>query len=212
MDPENELAVNQVGMIMDANLFFSSWFAFSAIMGMFVDIFPSVVMGDRVSMYSTQWIGFGTTSLIAMTNAARFWKDMCESTDEKMCARTVFAFVLGAVSGLFAIVFMVFQHELIEQMMSVLFLGAWCFGVAYLTFNNGPAMFVGIYFFSVWAAFLFALCMAMTSLKSFHTRIMGGDDDTGAAADAGTGDQPATKGAEETAKHDEEDQEKEETS
>lgn len=212
MDPANEHAVNQFGMVTDANLFFSSWFAFLVVMMMVVDIFPSCVMGERVSVFADQWIFFGTASLIAMTNAVRYWKDLCDSTSEPDCARTAFGFILGAVGGLFAIIFMVFQHKVIEQMMSILFLAAWCFGVAYLTFNKGPAMFVGVYFFSVWASFLFALGMAMASFTSLHTRVMGGEEDTGAEADEATGDQPATKVAEETAKHDEEDQEKEETS
>ena len=208
LDPENQLAVNNA-FGMNANLFFSSWFAFIVVMIMFVQIFPSLVFKDKVSMFATHWIGFGTASLIAMTNASRFWRDMCDSTDEAVCAKTAFGFILGALGGLFAIIFMFFQHELIEQMMSVLFFIAWCFGVAYLTYNDGPAMFVGIYFFSVWTSFLFALCMATESFVTLWARMMGTETvetDEGAETPAATG-----KGAEETAKHDEEEAEKEGT-
>jgi hypothetical protein len=214
LDPDNQLAITDFSMIKNANLFFSSWFAFIVVMIMFVQIFPSLVFKDKVSMFASHWIGFGTASLIAMTNAARFWKDVCDSTDEAVCAKTVFAFILGALGGLFAIVFMVFQHELIEQMMSILFFAAWCFGVAYLTYNDGPAMFVGIYFFSVWTSFLFALCMATESFVTLWSRFMGTEnvetEEGGTTPATGEGE-TAGKGAEETAKHDEEEAEKEDT-
>lgn len=213
LDPENQLAIGEGGWIKDANLFFSSWFAFIVVMMMIVQIFPSHVFKDKVSMYATQWVGFGTASLIVMTNAARFWRDTCDSADEAICAETVFGFILGALSGLFAIGFMFWQHELIEQIMSMFFLAAWSFGVAYLSFNEGPAMYVGTYYFSVWTAFMFALYMATESFTTLWGRTMGtaaagaAGDDTGAAAAAGT--EAAGKGAEETDKHDEEEAEKE---
>lgn len=199
-------------MVVNANLFFSSWLAFIVAMKMFVDIFPTLVMGDRASTFNAHWVYFGTASLIAMSNASRFWKEFCDSTDEKVCGRSVFGIVLGALGGLFAVIFTVFQHELIEQIWSLLFLGAWCFAVGYLTFNDGPALLVGTYYFSVWTSFLIALRMGTTALTAIYSRLMGDDESNDAAPNDAGATPEGGKVAEETDKHDEEEQEKEDTS
>jgi hypothetical protein len=158
-------------------------------------------------------MGFGTASFIAMANAVMYWQELeCKSVnDSNMCHRDLFAFVMGAVSGLFALVFFFFTHEMLEQVLSVTFLAAWCFGVAYLTFDDGPATQVGSFYFSVWFALMFALWMAVHSLvtawNGMGSNATAEETTTEAAGAAGE-----LKGQEATAKHDaEEDQEKEET-
>lgn len=119
-----------------------------------------------------------------------------------MCHRDLFAFVLAAVSGLFALVFFAVQQERLEQVVSVVLCAGWCFGIAFLTFDDGPAMYVGSFYFSVWFSFLFSFWMAVYSVVAMYNG-MNGTDEAPTAEDA--------KGVnEETDKHDAEDQEKEE--
>jgi hypothetical protein len=216
LNTDSSLAVNESGFISNVNLFFASWAAFVTSMFLFVGMIPKLVLGEKAhAPFTPHWMGMGTASLIVMTHAVRFWRDTCDiDNSSASCKRDLFAFILGAVGGFFAILFMGFHHEMLEQGMSVMFLAAWCFGIAYLTFDDGPAMFTGTFYFAIWAAFLFALNMAVVSMVSFYDKKFGGSGtndaggDNAAPAD-GTKDDA---GQEETAKHDvEEEHEKEET-
>jgi hypothetical protein len=169
----------------------------------FSDMFPAKFMGDRFSTFTKHWIGFGTATLIVMTNAVMYWRDNCESKDDSnMCHRDLFAFVLGAVSGLFALAFMAFNHERLEQVTSIFLTAAWCFAIAYLTFDDGPAKYVGTFYFSVWFSFMFSFWMAVHSIVTLYSGVSGTDDTP--APEEGKGAQEAT------AKQDAEEHEKEE--
>jgi hypothetical protein len=204
---DNLLSLDSEGAIWNVNLFFSSWMAFIVSMKLFADMFPVKFMGDRFSTFTKLWIGFGTAALIVMTNAVMYWRDNCESKDENnMCHRDLFAFVLGAVSGLFAFVFMVFNHERLEQVLSICLTTAWCFGVAYLTFDDGPAKHVGTFYFSIWFSLMFSFWMTVHSIVALFTEFSGCPD-TPAAEEV----KEEEKGAQEaTAKQDAEEHEKEE--
>lgn len=196
---ENMLSLSPNGVILNVNLFFSSWLAFIMTMMLAVDLFPAKFMGDRVSRFTNHWIGFGTASFIVLSNAVMYWRDNCESTDtSNMCHRDLFAFVLAAISGFFAIGFMAFNHELLQHVMSIVLTAAWCFGIAYLTFDDGPATYVGTFYFSVWFTFMFCFWMAVHSIVD-----MVACEDAPATGD-GKGPQEATD------KHDAEEHEKEE--
>ncbi|KAG7348166.1 hypothetical protein IV203_016871 [Nitzschia inconspicua] len=205
----NYLSVGTNGAIFNVNLFFSSWMAFIVSMMLFADMFPSMLMGDKVTKFTNQWIWFGAASLIVMTNAVWYWRDNnCTSVDDSnMCHRDLFGFVLGAVSGLVALVFMAlafmaFNHERLEQLVSILLTAAWCFGIAYLTFDDGPAQFVGTFYFSIWFSFMFAFWMAVHAVISMYSDVMESDE---------TVTPEEGKGAQETtAKQDVEEHEKEE--
>jgi hypothetical protein len=176
---------------------------------------PKLLLGDRAdSAFTPHWLGMGTASFIVMTNAVRYWRDWCdEDNSGASCKLDMFAFILGALGGLVAIFFMYFHHEMLEQGMSVLFFLAWCFGIAYLTFPDGPATFTGTSFFAVWAAFLFSLNMSVVAVKAVFDKMLSGNETTndgGETATPGEGTkEPAVQEA--TAKHDEEEAEKEET-
>lgn len=201
------ISVDMTGALMNTNLFFSSWLAFIFAMMLSVNMFPSMMLGDdKIKKFTNHWVGFGTASLIVTGNAVMFWRDWCESIDDSAtCHRDLFAFVLGAVSGLFALVFFVMSHEFLEQVFSVVFFAAWCFGVAYLTFDDGPAMHVGTFYFSVWFSFMFSFWMAVHSVMALWDGMMGGDSGGDAPTTGGN-----SKAQEETAKHDAEEHDAEE--
>lgn len=214
LNPDSSLALDPDNKIQNHNLFFASWAAFVTMMSMFVGMIPKL-MGERGdSPFMPHWMGMGTASLIVMTNAVRVWRDECDIDDEsKFCRRDLFGFILGALGGFFSILFMVFHHEMLERGMSVLFFVAWCLGIAYLTFLSGAATSTGTYYFAVWAAFLFSLNMAVTSLMSFYDKQFGGCETADAGGDdVAPGDGSKNAAAqEETAKQEvEEDHDKDE--
>jgi hypothetical protein len=186
------------------NLFFSSWIAFIMAMVLVVDMFPSMLLGDKVHAFTNHWVGLGTASLIVMSNAVMYWRDNeCKSIDSSVCKRSLAAFILGTISGLFSLLFFAFHNELLEQAISILLFAAWCFGVAYFTFNSGPAMFIGAFYFSIWFAFVFSFWMAVHTVVALYSKMAGGD----------SGNEATTEnkgGQEETAKPDAEEHEKEE--
>jgi hypothetical protein len=215
---DSDLAVDGVGNIVNVNLFFTSWAAFVAALVLFADKIPKVLLGERGdSAFTSRWLGMGTASFIVMTNAVQFWRDMCDDTGSAVCKRDVFAFILGAVCGLFSILFMVFHHEMAEQCMSVLFFIAWCLGIAYFTcVDEGPAKSSGTFYFSTWAAFLFSLNMAVVSVMSAYDKMMANrneaNNDQADNVTPGDASNKENAGQEETDKHDvEEEHEKEET-
>jgi hypothetical protein len=205
LNTDSSLAINEFGGIANVNLFFTSWAAFVTSMCLFVGMVPKL-MGERAqSPFMSHWMGMGTASFIVMTQAVSYWRDMCDiDNDTAMCKRDMFAFILGAVGGLFAILFTGYHHEMLEQGMSVILCVLWCFGIAYFTFEEGPAMMTGTFYFAIWASFLFALNMAVASMMALY--------DSKFPADAG-GDVAApgdeTKNQEETAKQEVEEEHEE---
>jgi hypothetical protein len=171
------IAMGTGGAYLNANLFFSSWIAFIFTMKLCVSLFPSMMLGeDKISALTNHWVALGTASLVVTANAVMYWRDFCNSTDDSpTCRRDLFAFVLGAISGLFALVFFVMSHELLEHVFSIAFFTAWCFGVAYLTFDSGPATGVGTFYFSVWFSFVFSFWMAVHSVVAMYNKMVGGD-------------------------------------
>ena len=172
------ISVDMDGVVMNTNLFFSSWMAFIFAMMLSVSMFPKMMLGeDKMKAWTNHWVWFGTASLIVTANAVMFWRDAgCKSTsDSVVCHRDLFAFVLGAISGLFALIFFVMSHEHLEHVLSIVFFAAWCFGVAYFTFDDGPAMHVGTFYFSIWFAFMFSFWMAIHAVMGFYNGMKAGD-------------------------------------
>lgn len=205
------LAVDDIGNIWNVNLFFASWASFVISLWLVNQRF-SKWRNDNPSTFTNYWLGFGTASLIAMTNAVTFWKDFsCKSADaNSVCRRDLFAFVLAAVSGFFGLVFFAFNYEPLERACSVVLMVAWCFGIAYVVFDEGPATNVGTFYFSVWFAFFFAFWMAMSSIFTTVTEMK--NEDGNETTEQNTPVEGEGKGAEvATGKNDEEDVEKEET-
>jgi membrane protein implicated in regulation of membrane protease activity len=200
----NDYINDSLSSMFSLNLFFSSWIAFIMAMLLNVDMFPSMLLGEKVNTFTNHWVGLGTASLIVMRHAVTYWSDNeCKSVDSSVCKRSLTAFILGTISGLFSLVFFAFQQELLEQAISILLFAAWCFGVAYFTFNSGPAMFIGAFYFSIWFAFMFSFWMAVHTVVALYNRMAGGD----------AGNEATTEnkgGQEETAKPDVEEHEKEE--
>lgn len=161
----HQLAVAAYVGFLNANIFFSAWAALIVAMILATRHFELMLKReDQKHLY--HWVGFATAGIIMMSDTARFWRDDCKDVDDdKTCNRTMFGFILGAISFVVGMSMAGLKVPLrLAQYTSMVFVMAWCFGVAYLTFDEGPGAGVGTIYFASWAALLFGLCIASPAL------------------------------------------------
>lgn len=192
MNPNNEIATEgEFGQIVNANLFVFPWLglvaSISVLAGSMKLFFDRDVRATEKSGWGfVGWGAFVGTSLIVMMAAARQYRDMdCDTDDTTMCSRLQYATWVGAIGGFLAFIWMMVdlclptRMGLVEAILAVLVLVAWCFGITYITFgDNAPApSFSTLYFFS-WASFAIAASLvAGTVYQLLGYIIPGGDED-----------------------------------
>lgn len=197
MNPDNRIATEgDFGRIISANLFVFPWLgllaALNALNAAMRTAFYRQTDDDvshreeKSGKWFLTWGAFVATSLIVMMAASRQYEDMqCADEDNTMCDRLQYATWLGAIGGFLAFIWMLvdlcvkMQTALIEGILAVLLLVAWCFGVAYITFSDdAPApTFSTLYFFS-WASLLLACNLAASTLYQLMGRFIPGDEDS----------------------------------
>jgi hypothetical protein len=165
MDEEHQLAMadqDQYRLVGNVNLFFSSWGALIVCLMVLVRHFELYAKrSDDRHLY--KWAGLAVAGLVVLSDTARYFKtEECGSLDDNAtCRRTLFGLVLGAVSFVFGgSSALVRLDGGLSKLSSGFFLIAWCFGIAYLTYGDGPAVYVSPMYFAIWAAFCFSLSMA----------------------------------------------------
>jgi putative Mn2+ efflux pump MntP len=158
---------NEEDALAVCNIFFSSWGAFITAMLLATSLFQKFFeRHDDKNLF--HWVGFGTAAVIVMASASRFWQENnCENADDSdsTCKRTMFAIVLGAISGLVGFGLVMLRVRIVEQIGSIFLLAVWCFAAGYITYDQGPGNAVGTLYFSTWAALFFALNVAAVSIK-----------------------------------------------
>jgi hypothetical protein len=166
LDGEHGLSVDG-GWILNANLFFSSWGAFIMAMMLGTSHFQKL-FGRADDKNLWHWVGFMTAGFIAMASASRIWKDDCESMDDnETCKCTLFAVILGVISGISGLILVLVPIKMVGQVWSFFLLAAWCFAAGYVTFEQGPGTMMGTLYFSTWASVFFSLNVAATSVHEF---------------------------------------------
>jgi hypothetical protein len=194
-DAEPALAVNADREVNDANLFFSSWAALTLSLVLIVKSAQHVLGIHNTSTIG--WVGLATANFITMAAAAQVWNDTdCGDVDggskETYCNRTGFAIILGLVSGVAAVGMFLLRHKMVLQLASMISLVAWCFGVAYITYEQGPGNKVGVLFFSTWTTLAVSLYLAVNSVKDFIADhgAQSGEEGVTVAKDDDTDEQP----------------------
>lgn len=185
-----------LGHIANGNLFFSSWGALIVSLILFTSHCETFFeRKDDKHLY--HWVGFTVSGLVVMCRTGKFWANWCDgSTDTKQCSRTLFGLILGLLSFAVGMALIAVNLELaLAQLISVLFLVAWCFAAAYLTYDEGPGVPVGTLYFGVWFALLFSLAVAAPAILQFFHKIL-------PARAATTEETPAAEGEGEVATKD----------
>jgi hypothetical protein len=193
-DAEPALAVDADREVNDANLFFSSWAAFTLSLVLFIKSSQHILGVHGTS--TMEWVGLATANFITMAVGAQGWNDSdCGDVDggneEIYCDRTGFAIILGLVSGVAAVGMSLLRHKMVLQLASIISLVAWCFGVAYITYEKGPGNKVGVLFCSTWTSLVISLYLAVKSVQEFIAdRAQSGEEGVTAAKDDDTDEHP----------------------
>jgi hypothetical protein len=165
-------------VIFNANIFFSSWAAF--IVALFLGI--RHWQQDFDTYYHsmlTHWTCLFTASFVVMMSASRIWmaEDCVGDSDdnfedlhfEKFCNRTLFAVILGVLSGVAGVVICFLRLKIVDQIGSMLSLVAWCCAAVYITYSYdvgpyensaGPGKEPGTLYFGTWTCLIISLKMA----------------------------------------------------
>jgi hypothetical protein len=185
LDPNQELSVSKSRVILDANLFFSSWGAFVIALMLVTQCYKHIfeVSGNHTLV----WVAFATSSFISMSSAGRKWQDEdCGNREfaySDYCQRSSFAVILGLVSGVVGVAMVLSTNRTVMQATSIALLAAWCVGVAKTTYNDGPGKDVSVLYFSTWTSLSLALHMASMAMRDFCAsdrckKITGNGDDS----------------------------------
>ena len=109
----------------------------------------------------TGWGSLTATSFIVMAVATRIWKkNDCDDFNNKICNRTEFGLVLGAISGVVAAIWTFIGRrlpKLVNGVLALCLLAAWVLGIIFLTFGGeekAPAHEIGNFYFFTWASFI----------------------------------------------------------
>jgi len=176
MDHNHDFAVMESGEVRNHNMFFASWGALIVALMLFTEHFRKIMNFEDCHKNMPHWMGLSAASLVVMCDACRLFRDWCEDidwmdADGDFCRRNVFGLVLGATSFVLAgIATCIPMPTVVEQSGSLVLFVAWCFGFAYLTFEEGTALAASTTYFGIWAAIFFSMNMVVPAVFDVFTR------------------------------------------
>jgi hypothetical protein len=105
---------------------------------------------------------------------------------ERFCNRTMFAVVLGVLSGVFGVGFCFLRLKIADRIGSAIFLIAWSCAIAYVTYDGssyystgvGPGTHAGTLYFATWTCFIVSLKMTSKLLIEFFLIPAASEEDT----------------------------------
>lgn len=190
MDPSNGLAQMYVGKsssssdvadyqatISNANLYFTSWgcgVCSLSVLAMYVRerLGGKGGMGDG---YTSKWYLLMLASVIVIIESMRFKNQVCSidgGTESVTCGRNIYGLVTGCIGLVLSFLISLFSSlgrdsalitTIFGFVMAILY--TVCAGL--LTFDNGPATYVGNHYFSAWAGFFLSFAIFGNVLKEF---------------------------------------------
>lgn len=188
MDPSNGLGQMYVGKsgssvadyqstISNANLFFTSWgCAVSALSVLAQYVRERLGGANGTGMgYTTKWYLLMLASVIVIIESMRFKNQVCSiegGTSETTCARNMYGLITGIVGLLISFLISTFSSfgkdsALITTASSFLMAVLYTVCAGLLTFENGPATYVGNHYFSAWAGFFISFIIFGSVMKEF---------------------------------------------
>lgn len=199
MDPSNGLAQMYVGKsgsvvadyqatISNANLYFTSWGAGVCALSVLA-MYIRERLGGSGGMgmgYTYKWYLLMLASVIVVIESMRFKNQVCsieQGTEEVTCGRNLYGLSTGIVGLVVSFLISLFSSlgrdsALITTVAGFVMAVLYTLCAGLLTFDNGPATYVGNHYFSAWAGFFISFAVFGSVLKEFLG--VGG----GAAADA----------------------------
>lgn len=204
MDPGNGLAQMYVGKsegdtadyqatISNANLFFTTWGS-----GVCALIVLSMYVKERLGGggmgmgYTSKWYLLMLASVIVVIESMRFKNQVCKiegGTEDVTCGRNIYGLVTGIIGLVVSFLISLFSSlgkdsALITTVAGFVMAVLYTLCAGLLTFDNGPATYVGNHYFSAWAGFFISFAVFGSVLKEF-LGVGGGADANSAAAASG---------------------------
>jgi len=190
MDPSNGLAQMYVGKasetsdvadyqatISNANLYFTSWASGVCalkVLAMYIRarLGGQSGMGDR---YTYKWYLLMLASVIVIIESMRFKDQVCSieaGTEKVTCARNIYGLITGCIGLLLSFLISLFSSlgkdsALITTIFGFIMAILYTVCAGLVTFDNGPATYVGNHYFSSWAGFFLSFAIFGNVLKEF---------------------------------------------
>lgn len=208
MDPSNGLAQMYVGKnagevadyqatISNANLYFTSWgsgVCALTVLAMYV----RERLGGSGGMgmgYTSKWYLLMLASVIVVIESMRFKNQVCAidgGTEDVTCNRNTYGLITGIVGLVVSFLISLFSSlgrdsALITTVAGFVMAVLYTLCAGLLTFENGPATYVGNHYFSAWAGFFISFAVFGSVLKEF-LGVGGVTAANAAAAEAGEED------------------------
>lgn len=188
MDPSNGLAQMYVGKsdgetadyqatVSNANLYFTSWGAgVCALIVLSMYIKERLGGGGGMGMgYTSKWYLLMLASVIVVIESMRFKNQVCGiegGTEGVTCNRNTYGLVTGFVGLVVSFLISLFStlgrdSALITTIAGFVMAVLYTLCAGLLTFDNGPATYVGNHYFSAWAGFFISFAVFGSVLKEF---------------------------------------------
>lgn len=207
MDPSNGLAQMYVGKsgsdvadyqstISNANLYFTSWGAGVCALKILA-MYIRERLGGSSGMgmgYTYKWYLLMLSSVIVVIESVRFKSQVCSieaGTEPVTCGRNTYGMITGIIGLVVAFLISLFSSlgrdsALITTVAGFVMAVLYTLCAGLLTFEDGPATYVGNHYFSAWAGFFISFAVFGSVLKEFLG--VGGGAAPQAAAEEGGDD------------------------
>lgn len=188
MDPSNGLAQMYVGKsggdvadyqatISNANLYFTSWGS-----GVCALIVLAMYIRERLGGsggmgmgYTSKWYLLMLASVIVVIESMRFKNQVCAidaGTEDVTCGRNTYGLATGIIGLVVSFLISLFSSlgrdsALITTVAGFIMAVLYTLCAGLLTFDNGPATYVGNHYFSAWAGFFISFAVFGSVLKEF---------------------------------------------
>mmetsp|Transcript_29142 Transcript_29142/g.61338 ORF Transcript_29142/g.61338 Transcript_29142/m.61338 type:complete len:320 (+) Transcript_29142:145-1104(+) len=164
--------------ISNANLYFTAWgcgVCALTVLAMYVrERLGGGVTGGGMG-YTAKWYLLMLASVVVIIESMRFKKDVCAiegGTEDVTCARNTYGLITGCIGLAISFFISLFSSlgkdsALITTASSFLMAALYTVCAGLLTFENGPATYVGNHYFSAWAGFFISFAVFGSVLKEF---------------------------------------------
>ena len=152
-DPKDGIAVDNNGAVTNGNVYYFAWAGFVSSITLLISYLRSAFGVDVIGEISSRsarlnlWSALLSTSIVVMASSANIFANQClvQTSFSKMyCMRTMYGVALGSCSSFIALLVVIIKMALssvpflVEAVSSFLLVPYYVFGVAIITYHNGP--------------------------------------------------------------------------
>jgi hypothetical protein len=184
MNPNNSIAVSYTE-VNNANLYFASWAAFCCCMWIVGSQAQETCGLDMTTVAPRKAKSYGlvASSLVVMGSSIRIFKSFkCQRTEMsgvQVCRQTKFAISAGVIGFCVAVLWTYASHRgLLTHHQGVVvsnyelygsggLLVLWVFGLAFITFGQGPGHSIGNLYFATWVSLIISIFLFAESLRGY---------------------------------------------